>query len=642
MTDPNGLVTSYEYDDPEDLLTAIVHPTLTGKDVDFTYDTYGRLSTKADKAGSYVWTYGDLDEVLTAATTYTGMSAKTVTYSYFLDGSRASLNLTGAGTVGYTYNGRGELTSQSEPYGTTASWTYLDNGLLHTQTLGNGAVSTYGYNALSQLTSLVNQDASSNTLSSFTPGNRDGLGNLLSVSTSIPGATTYQGTTSWTYDTRSRLTQETSARLGSYTHNYDYDAAGNTTKLRSTSVNRTYNSRNQITNTGHAFDTNGNPTTYRTYTATWDENDCMTGYGGLITMSYRSDGLRSQKGSGSSLRYFLYDGGTLLAEMNSFGSITAFNVWGTNGLVARRSGTSTIFYQFDNLGGTAHRLDASSNVLSNHMQDAFGQPTSSAASSDPYLGRGAQVGYYRDSETGLYLCTNRFYDPVNARFLNRDPIGYGGGMNIYAYCGSNPVGHLDPSGLDALWYDRLSAWSSGVVGKLKASMDVEGSNWIVNGINGTILDLNAAILHLPSAIGHLGEGLGAYAGNPNDPCAQIAAWGDVGLICGLALGGVEAMGAAGADSAVLEEVVAETRTYESLLPEAQAKYQKLAGKIHKHHVDPKYMGGAADGETVDIDAAYHQQITNEFRSSHGYGRGKLSPDKRAKIMNEVYKKYPLP
>ncbi|MEQ1823635.1 MAG: hypothetical protein ABL949_14090 [Fimbriimonadaceae bacterium] len=54
-----------------------------------------------------------------------------------------------------------------------------------------------------------------------------------------------------------------------------------------------------------------------------------------------------------------------------------FNVFGANGLVARRSNSATTHYQFDNLGGTAHRLDGSGNVITNHMQDAFGQPTSS-------------------------------------------------------------------------------------------------------------------------------------------------------------------------------------------------------------------------------------------------------------------------
>ena len=66
----------------------------------------------------------------------------------------------------------------------------------------------------------------------------------------------------------------------------------------------------------------------------------------------------------------------------------------------------------------------------------------------PY-GYGGQAGYYTDSETGLCAVLWRYYDPNTGRWLNRDPIGYAGGRNLYAYCGGNPVGRLDPLGLAA-------------------------------------------------------------------------------------------------------------------------------------------------------------------------------------------------
>ena len=39
--------------------------------------------------------------------------------------------------------------------------------------------------------------------------------------------------------------------------------------------------------------------------------------------------------------------------------------------------------------------------------------------------------------------------------MQTDPIGYGDGMNMYAYCGNNAVGRTDPSGL-ATWYGFLN------------------------------------------------------------------------------------------------------------------------------------------------------------------------------------------
>jgi len=48
---------------------------------------------------------------------------------------------------------------------------------------------------------------------------------------------------------------------------------------------------------------------------------------------------------------------------------------------------------------------------------------------------------------GLYYYKARFYAPSLGKFLQPDPIGYAGGMNLYAYVGGDPVNHRDPSGL---------------------------------------------------------------------------------------------------------------------------------------------------------------------------------------------------
>ena len=64
---------------------------------------------------------------------------------------------------------------------------------------------------------------------------------------------------------------------------------------------------------------------------------------------------------------------------------------------------------------------------------------------DP-AGFGGQFGYYTDTETGLLCLTHRYYDPGTGKFINRDPIGYGGGANLYAFCDGNPVNGSDPDG----------------------------------------------------------------------------------------------------------------------------------------------------------------------------------------------------
>ena len=51
-----------------------------------------------------------------------------------------------------------------------------------------------------------------------------------------------------------------------------------------------------------------------------------------------------------------------------------------------------------------------------------------------------------DYATQLYYFRNRWYEPETGRWLSPDPIGISGGLNLYVFCGNDPVNFVDPMG----------------------------------------------------------------------------------------------------------------------------------------------------------------------------------------------------
>ena len=86
----------------------------------------------------------------------------------------------------------------------------------------------------------------------------------------------------------------------------------------------------------------------------------------------------------------------------------------------------------------------------------------------------------------------------------------------------------------------------------------------------------------------------------------------------------------------------EVAKLDKLIKQAQELYPNKAGKIQMHHVEPKYLGGPKNGTLAPIDAAYHQVITNEFRTLYPYGQSIPNGLELKNIMHQVYSKFPLP
>jgi RHS repeat-associated protein len=92
-------------------------------------------------------------------------------------------------------------------------------------------------------------------------------------------------------------------------------------------------------------------------------------------------------------------------------------------------------------GSIVASLDASSGTLTKAGYQAYGE---SSVTSGTFRYTGARI----DAETnGLYDFRARMYSPTLGRFMQADPIGAKGGINLYAYVGNDPLNLVDPLGL---------------------------------------------------------------------------------------------------------------------------------------------------------------------------------------------------
>jgi RHS repeat-associated protein len=111
------------------------------------------------------------------------------------------------------------------------------------------------------------------------------------------------------------------------------------------------------------------------------------------------------------------------------------------------SGTN-YFYTRDHLGSVRDVTDSTGTVQAHYEYGMFGEVTQTVgtlASDFQY------AGYYYHAPSGLNLTTYRAYSPSLGRWINRDPVDFMDGGNVYAYANGNPISLNDPSGLRPLF-----------------------------------------------------------------------------------------------------------------------------------------------------------------------------------------------
>ena len=210
----------------------------------------------------------------------------------------------------------------------------------------------------------------------------------------------------------------------------------------------------------------------------------MVNYSGTA-FTYDGLGRRLSKGS---INYTYDSNGRIIKQSNGIEFL--YDNTGVAGIVYNNA---TYLYRKDAQGNICAILDSNGNVVvqykydawGNHsVQDANGADINDAAhigSINPFRYR----GYYYDTEIGLYYLKSRYYDPEVGRFITIDDISYLNleiinGLNLYAYCGNNPVMRIDENGNK--WWDWLLGVFSVVLTVVGVALTVTGIGGIFGGV----------------------------------------------------------------------------------------------------------------------------------------------------------------
>jgi RHS repeat-associated protein len=247
--------------------------------------------------------------------------------------------------------------------------------------------------------------------------------NVFDAADRLTSATVAEGTNmvaeNYRYDGNGALTNRQSAAGDSQ---YEYDCAGRLT----------YSLQSAANSIVLTYDALGNR---------------LTTYSANTTRIWITDHADPRKrplmvtdSNGVPVRYFIWGGGMLLAVIEADGTVR--------------------YAHSDEQGSVVALTDSNGAVTDQYCYGPYGTDWGhTGTNSIPFRWLGSH-GVFTVGGSSLHLTRFRAYDAGIGRFLSSDPVGLGGGANLYAYCLGNPLAYIDPLGLGAE-ANSTSPWELG-------------------------------------------------------------------------------------------------------------------------------------------------------------------------------------
>jgi len=508
LTDAKKAATAFTYDD-NNHLTNMTDP--LGKKVSHQRDALGRVTVTTNALGEQIRMTYDADGRVTKKEHKAAApgSVFVEAASSAFDGNNNVTSRTDAwGTSSWTYDASNRGTSVTYPGGKSVSFTYTATGQIASITYPGGLVVTYTYDSFNRQkipsvfksgnevvgiqengSNVTGVNLSLNSESAQVNFQHDAAGRLVDVSRALLPASVDSIHSTYTYDANGRPTRMKhdipSGTAFDWQLQYDavgnvitetHDGSYNSLPLLPAAMTASYDLGGRIktaSGNAHTYDADGNLTGIArgrflaSYTAENKPTSIQRKIGTETETAahlYDGSGLRVRREiDGEVIHYHYGPGDRLLFTTDGAGTLLTCYIWGDRTLLAAVKGSSLTsglrHYLTGRLMSVMGLTDAAGTMLASYHYDPLGNCARQVrqlgfVDDNPFTFVGG-LGVL-DEGGGLFYMRQRFYDAATGRFLQKDPAGFEGGINLYAYAAGNPVNAVDPAGTWDINWARLT------------------------------------------------------------------------------------------------------------------------------------------------------------------------------------------